>query len=200
MTSAAYQQSARADLAKLAADPENNLFLRHTPQRLEAEAVRDSALAVSGLIDRTMYGAGTLDENSKRRSIYFTVKRSKLVNSMVVFDAPEPLASQGSRPSTTVAPQALLMMNSPQARQWAVAFAHRVESEEASPAAADLVARSYALALGRPPREMELSAALEFIAQGTARYASAGKPSPQSLALADFCQAVLALNEFVYVN
>ena len=49
-------------------------------------------------------------------------------------------------------------------------------------------------------REMELSAALEFLAQGAARYASAGKPSPQRMALADFCQAVLALNEFVYVN
>jgi hypothetical protein len=119
---------------------------------------------------------------------------------MVVFDAPEPLASQGSRPTTTVAPQALLMMNSPQARQWAVAFARRVESEAKSSDPAALAARAYALALGRPPRETEASAALEFIARGTARYESGGKPAPQSLALADFCQAVLALNEFVYVN
>jgi mono/diheme cytochrome c family protein len=200
MTSAAYQQSAVADPAKVKADPDNAMFLRRTPQRLEAEAVRDSALAVSGLLDRTMFGPGTLDENSKRRSIYFTVKRSKLVNSMVVFDAPEPLASQGSRPTTTVAPQALLMMNSPQARQWAVAFARRVESEAKSSDPAALAARAYALALGRPPRETEASAALEFIARGTARYESGGKPAPQSLALADFCQAVLALNEFVYVN
>ena len=62
MTSAAYQQSAKADAAKIAADPDNALFLRRTPQRLEAEAVRDSALGVAGLLDRTMFGAGTLDD------------------------------------------------------------------------------------------------------------------------------------------
>jgi hypothetical protein len=95
MTSAAYQQREAADPAKVAADPDNAMFLRHAPQRLEAEAVRDSALAVSGLMDCTMYGPGTLDENSKRRSIYFTVKRSKLLNSMVVFDAPEPAGEPG---------------------------------------------------------------------------------------------------------
>src|SRR4029453_993039 len=113
---------------------------------------------------------------------------------------PEPLGSQGSRPTTTVAPQALLMMNSPQARQWAVAFAHRVESETKSSDPVELVARAYALAIGRGPREAEFRAAVEFIAQGATRYESAGKQAPQTLALADFCQTVLALNEFVYVN
>jgi mono/diheme cytochrome c family protein len=188
MTSAAYRQSAAADAAKLATDPDNTLFLRRTPQRLEAEAVRDSALAVAGMMDHTMFGAGTLDENSRRRSIYFTVKRSRLVNSMVVFDAPEPLASQGTRPTTTVAPQALLMMNSPQARQWALALARRVEKEANSSDPAQLVRRAYLLSLGRAPRESETRDAVEFIGSG------------DPLALADFCQAVLALNEFVYVN
>ena len=200
MTSAAYRQSVTADAAKLAADPDNALFLRRTPQRLEAEAVRDSALAVSGVLDGTMFGPGTLDENSRRRSIYFTVKRSKLLNSMVVFDLPEPLASQGSRPTTTVAPQALLMMNSSQSRQWALAFARRVESETNSTDSAQLVAHAYVLALGRAPREAEARDAAEFIARGAARYEPSGKTPPQTLALADFCQAVLALNEFVYVN
>jgi mono/diheme cytochrome c family protein len=198
MTSAAYQQSAKADAARIAADPDNALFLRRVPQRLEAEAVRDSALAVSGLLDPTMFGAGTLDENSKRRSIYFTVKRSRLVNSMLVFDAPEPLASQGSRPTTTVAPQALLLMNSPQARQWALAFARRVEAECKSAEPAQLVARAYALALGRAPRDSETQDAATFIASGLAAYE--GKPDARTLALADFCQTVLALNEFIYVN
>jgi len=170
------------------------------PQRLEAEAVRDSALAVAGVLDSTMFGAGTLDEKSLRRSLYFTVKRSRLVNSMVVFDAPEPLASQGSRPTTTVAPQALLMMNSPQARHWALAFARRVEREAGSADPAQLVHRAYLLALGRAPRESEASAAAQFIARGADYYPPAGETPPQTLALADFCQAVLALNEFVYVN
>jgi mono/diheme cytochrome c family protein len=200
MTSAAYRQSTAVDPAKLAADPDNALFLRRTPQRLEAEAVRDSALAVAGVLDRTMFGPGTLDEDSRRRSVYFTVKRSRLVNSMVVFDAPEPLASQGSRPTTTVAPQALLMMNSPQARHWALAFARRVESETSSSDPAQLVARAYLLALGRPPRDSEAGDAAEFIRRGAAGYEPGGNVPPRTLALADFCQAVLALNEFVYVN
>jgi mono/diheme cytochrome c family protein len=198
MTSAAYQQAAKSDAAKVFADPDNVLFLRRNPQRLEAEAVRDSALAVSGVLDRTQFGAGTLDENSPRRSIYFTVKRSRLVNSMVVFDAPEPLASQGSRSVTTVAPQALLLMNSPQARRWALAFAKRVQAETASASPAALVTRAYQLALGRAPRDAESASALEFLTSGAADYQ--GKPDAATLALADFCQAVLALNEFIYVN
>jgi mono/diheme cytochrome c family protein len=195
MTSAAYRQSSATDARKSAADPDNTLFLRRTPRRLEGEAVRDSILAVSGLLDPTMYGRGTLDENSKRRSIYFTVKRSQLVNSMVVFDAPEPLTSQGSRPSTTVAPQALLLMNSPQVRAWAKAFAQRLEKETKVKNPDDLtplIQRAYALALSRPPRADELRAATNFIRHGLA----AGRAQ----AFTDFCQTLLALNEFAYEN
>jgi hypothetical protein len=187
MTSAAYQQSNACDAAKLAADPDNALFLRRTPVRLEAEAVRDSILAVSGLLDRTIFGPGTLDESSKRRSIYFTIKRSRLLNSMVVFDAPEPLVSQGSRPTTTVAPQALLLMNSPQIRAWAEALAQRAENPE----------RAYQLALGRSPNAVEMQAAANFLESGIAAYA--GKPNAPTLALADLCQVLFGLNEFAYL-
>jgi hypothetical protein len=82
---------------------------------------------VSGVLDKTMFGPGTRDENSKRRSIYFNIKRSQLIGSMVAFDLPEPLVSQGARPTTTVAPQALVLMNSPQARTWADGLAKRVQ-------------------------------------------------------------------------
>ena len=200
LTSAAYQQSSAHDSAKAAADPDNALFLRHVPQRLESEAVRDSILAVSGVLDPAMFGAGTLNEASTRRSIYFTVKRSRLVNSMVVFDAPEPLTSQGLRPTTIVAPQALLLMNSPQARQWATAFARRVETEAATDDLTKLIAHSYTLALARPPQPAELQAATAFITSGLEAGAPSGKSSARTQALADFCQTLLALNEFVYVN
>ncbi len=200
MTSDAYRQSGSADPAKTKADPDNALFLRRIPQRLESEAVRDSILAVSGVLDATMFGPGTLNEDSKRRSIYFTVKRSRLMNSMVVFDAPEPLTSQGSRPTTTVAPQALLLMNSQQARKWAGAFARRVQAEEKSGDVARLVARAYLMALARPPRDSEAADAAAFVTAGTEAYKQAGKPNAADLALTDFCQAVLALNEFVYVH
>ena len=203
MTSAAYRQSSACDAAKLAADPDNTLFLRRTPQRLEAEAVRDSILAVSGRLDRTMFGAGTRDENSRRRSIYFTIKRSQLLNSMVVFDAPEPLVSQGARPTTTVAPQALLLMNSPQIRAWAEALAQRaIESAKfgGGESADAVISRVYQLALARWPRVHELETARAFVANGVTAYTAAGKANAQTLALADLGQTITATNEFIYVE
>jgi hypothetical protein len=62
------------------------------------------------------------------------------------------------------------------------------------------VQRADLLALGRAPRESEARDAAEFIVRGAARYETSGKTPPQTLALADLCQAVLALNEFVYAN
>ena len=198
MTSAAYQQSDATDAAKLAADPDNLLFLRRTPQRLEAEAMRDSILAVSGLLDHTMFGSGTLDENSKRRSIYFTIKRSRLLNSMVVFDALEPLVSQGSRPTTTVAPQALLLMNSAQVRSWAEALAQRLQGVAKSDALT-LAQKAYSLALARPPSAAEAQDATTFIQHGITTYTQAGKENAATLAVADLCQVLFGLNEFAYL-
>ena len=195
LTSAAYRQSSVADANKAAADLENTLFMRRLPRRLEAEAVRDSALAVAGTLDTTMFGAGTLDENSKRRSIYFTVKRSQLVNSMVVFDAPEPLVSQGSRPTTTVAPQALLLMNSQHIRACSLAFARRLLNDPATASKDDfssLISRAYVIALCRAPSVAEINAAKAFISSGVAE-------GPEQ-AVADFCQALISTNEFSYLN
>jgi hypothetical protein len=200
MSSEAYRQSSGVDAVKAAADPDNTLFVRFMPRRLESEAVRDSLLEVSGLLDRTMFGPGTLDENSKRRSIYFTVKRSRLMNSMVVFDAPEPLTSQGDRPTTTVAPQALLLMNSPQARQWAESFAKLLQTDHATGDAGVWVQQAYLRALSRAPTPEETTASVAFIEAGLAQYTESKQANPALLALADFCQTLLALNEFVYVN
>ena len=182
LTSATYQQNTKADVAKEAADPENKLFVRRLPRRLEGEALRDSVLAVTGALDRTMFGPGTKNEASVRRSIYFTVKRSELVGSMVVFDLPEPLVSQAVRPTTTVAPQALFLMNAPQVREWAKMFAKRLESEATSDGK---VQKAFSLALGRAPSKLELEQSMEFL---------------QSNEVADFCQVVLGLNEFAYAN
>ena len=87
-----------------------------------------------------------------RRSLYFFIKRSRLIASMMVFDAPEPLVSQGGRPTTTIAPQALLFMNSPLVRRAAAGLA--------KPADVDAM---YRRALGRPPTAKEVAAATEFL-------------------------------------
>ncbi len=200
MTSATYQQ-ATATSDEEADDEAVALFARRRPQRLEGEALRDSLLAISGKLDRTMYGPGTKDERSLRRSIYFTMKRSELIGSMVVFDQPEPLISQGSRPVTTVAPQALLLMNGPQVREWADAFAHRVESEANSPNDfSRAVQKVFAEALNRAPTAEELTGATGFLEHESASYQRDGNPAPRTMALADFCQVIFALNEFAYVD
>ena len=196
MTSAAYQQGTARDAKKEAADPVNDLFLRRVPQRLEGESIRDSMLAVSGVLDETMFGAGTRDEMSKRRSIYFNIKRSQLIGSMVAFDAPEPLVSQGARPTTTVAPQALIIMNGPQVRSWAEALAKRTQSE--GKGVKDAIARAYAICFSRAPTSEEANTAATFVAQQSGSYTKENKPDATSLALADFCQVLFGLNEFVY--
>ena len=196
LTSAVYQQNSQADAAKSAVDPANTLLSRRTPHRLEAEAIRDSHLFVSGLLETNMFGPGTLDPASRRRSIYFTVKRSQLVGAMQVFDAPEPLVSQGTRQTTTVAPQALLLMNSPHVRSWAAAFAKRISSENQSQA----IDAAYGLALNRPPNPTERADALDFLEKQAARYRAQENSNPEEQALTDFAQVVLNLNEFMYVE
>src|SRR5205807_10441441 len=90
MTSAAYTQSSGVESGRAKLDPDNRLWARQSRRRLEAEVIRDSMLAVSGELDERMFGPGTLEE-TKRRSIYFFVKRSRLVPTLQVFDAPDTL-------------------------------------------------------------------------------------------------------------
>ncbi|HXT57258.1 MAG TPA: DUF1553 domain-containing protein, partial [Pirellulales bacterium] len=199
MTSAVYLEGSADDPAKAGLDPANKLVWRRPPRRLEAEIIRDSILSVGGLLDERMFGPGTLDENQKRRSIYFFIKRSKLIPMMVLFDAPDSLSGIGVRPNTTIAPQALLLLNNPLVRESARAFAARLGAGASADEGA-AIRRGYLTALGRPPSEAELADAAEFLRQQTAAYAADGKPDARALALADFCQVLIGSNEFVYVE
>jgi Protein of unknown function (DUF1553)/Protein of unknown function (DUF1549)/Planctomycete cytochrome C len=185
LSSETYRQSSVTEEARLKADPDNRLLSRYPIRRLDAEAIRDGILAVSGRLDRTMYGPGTLSEDMKRRSVYFTMKRSKLIASLTVFDAPDGTVGIGERSNTTIAPQALHLMNNPQVRAAAKSMAGRVLAADGTEAA---VARAYRLALARDPTTEERAAALEFL--GT---------NP-SATMAEFCQILLCLNEFVYLE
>jgi hypothetical protein len=214
MTSAVYMQSATADTARARRDPDNKLIWRHAPQRLEAEALRDSMLAVSGLLDTTLYGAGTLDEAQRRRSIYFFVKRSRLIPMMTLFDAPNALQSIAMRPTTTIAPQALLLLNGERTREIARALAGRVAPSSAPTAVStpaqqnaatqeQAIRRAYWICLGRSPDRQEIADAVAFLQAQTASYGVVPAATPQSaatLALTDFCQVMLGLNEFIYID
>ena len=199
LCSAAYRQSSLSNPQKQKLDPDNKLIWRHPRQRVEAEIVRDNMLSVSGLLDTTMFGPGSLDEGMTRRSIYFTIKRSRLIPTLRLFDGPDSLQSIGARQVTTVAPQALMLMNSPNARQYAARFAQRAAPNETMPHA-EAIRAAYLLALSRSPAPAELTDALAFLEQQAASYQTQGQNNAAQLALTDFCQALFGLNEFVYVE
>jgi mono/diheme cytochrome c family protein len=199
MTSAAYRQGTAFDANKSRLDSDNRLYWRRAPRRLEAEVIRDALLAVSGTLDERPFGPGTLDPNHKRRSIYFFVKRSQLAPPMVLFDGPDALQGIEQRTTTTIAPQALLLMNSATVRGCAEGFARRlaVSAEKGLPEA---VRAGYATALGRAPTAQELAASVAFVQEQLASYQGDGKQGARHLALTDFCQVLMDLNEFIYVE
>ncbi|MBX3732134.1 MAG: DUF1549 domain-containing protein [Verrucomicrobiae bacterium] len=195
----AYRQSSHPVATAFEADPENLLISRRVPRRMEAEVVRDSLLAVGGELDLQRFGPGSLKVGIGRRSIYLTIKRSQLIPMLQAFDAPEPLVSQAMRPTTTVAPQALFLMNSPEVRRWAGALAARIRADpESSPG--DWVTAAWWRALSRPPSAGEVAEALEFVDAQRTRQAAAGVADPDVAAWTDLAQVVLGLNEFIYVD
>jgi hypothetical protein len=189
VTSRTYRLAATASESGKKLDPDNRLWHHRPRRRLEAEAIRDALLAVGGRLDPTMYGPGTLDEGMRRRSIYFTVKRSQLVPMLQVFDWPDTLTSAAARPTTVVAPQALLLLNSPHVRKCAEGFAGRLlDDGKRDPAAA--VDRAYRLAFARQPSADEVKAGVAFLADR----------GPPEKALTEYALALMCLNEFIVIE
>ena len=196
MASSVYRVDSTVDSSKAAVDSSNRLRWRWTPRRLEAEAIRDSMLAVSGTLVPTMYGIGVQNESMARRSVYFFVKRSELIPSMMLFDWPEHLVGIGRRPSTTIAPQALLFLNSPFTRRYARNFSSRLAGLE--PQAA--VEKAYRTAFARPPGPSEAAQGVAFLERQVELYRKDGELEPDRLALVDYCQSLMSLNEFLYIR
>lgn len=223
VTSAVFQQVGTGNSP--AADPENRLLWKMPMQRLEGEILRDSMLAVSGTLNRTTYGPGVkpkiaaeamLARNLKdpypdkindgpelrRRSIYLFHKRVVPYPLLQAFDKPDAQQSCSRRDNTTVAPQALALMNDPFVRTVALEFAARLIDEGGE--SVKWIERGYQLALGRSPSGEELSDANQFIDaqihQRRGRDAKAADDIIQRQAVADFCQVLFSLNEFLYVD
>lgn len=188
LTSAVYRMGDQGAAANRAADPDNLYLWRHAPRRLEAEAIRDNALAVSGLMDTTMEGPGG-DAASLRRSIYLTVKRSKPLPAIQLFDGPDTLASVEARAETTTPLQALHSINDPVMRRLAEGFAGRIMDTP------DPVAAAYLIAYGRPASETERARAGAFIRRQTAL-----RGGDTMKATADFCAALMSASEFITIE
>lgn len=189
LMSETYRMSELSSVENRKIDPENQFLWHRQPRRLEAEAIRDNALAVGGMLDETMFGPGTLDEKMRRRSIYFTVKRSQLVPSMQLFDWPDTLTSMDSRSVTTTPAQALVFINDPQFHQMAEGFAGRITGEK------DWLGAAYMIAYGRPPSARE-----RILGAGFVRKQLQSHHGDRRKTLSDFCAALMSANEFIYVE
>ncbi len=224
MTSAVYQQGTAFDARKAKVDPDNRLLWRRRPRRIEGEILRDAMLAVSGSLDPKLYGpafktpippeaiqARNLKDpypknlqdgpENHRRTVYMFHKRVVQAPLMQAFDGPDAAASCGRRSITTVAPQALALLNEPFVRLRATDFARRLRKEAGADPAMQ-VRLAFRLALGREPSETERENSLRFLEQQTQQRASREKNAADApeLALTDFAQVIFGLNEFMYVD
>ena len=117
MTSATYTQASLDRADALATDPDNRLLWKQNRRRLEFEPLHDSVLAVSGQLDPKIGGPSVrLFGGNKRRAVYGYVDRLEFPSLLTTFDVPNPAGSVPERTNTTVAPQALFLMNGPFAR------------------------------------------------------------------------------------
>ena len=115
---------------------------------------------------------------------------------MMLFDWPEHLVSIGQRSSTTIAPQALMFLNSPQGRKYSEMFAARLPPGSA----AEAVASAYRAAYAREPTRNEARQCTAFVQQQEAVYLQQKVNDPRRAALTDLCQALMSASEFIYVE
>jgi hypothetical protein len=208
VTSAAYRQASRSDVAAVKADPENRLLWRANRRRLEGEALRDALLTVGGQLNGKAGGPGVFPElppelgarggwtvspdpaERNRRSVYVFAKRNLRYPLFTAFDAPDGNETCARRYATTTAPQALMLLNDKITLDLARTFAARV-LREAGPDRDAIVRRAYLLALARPPSVEEAGPVRAFLDV---------KDADLPAAVADLCHVLVNLNEFLYLD
>jgi hypothetical protein len=206
MLSNTYRSSSAGDPGSIRSDPENRYFSRMNRRRLDADAIRDTVLAVAGTLNLKMGGVGVIPPLTKeeilaarmpdlwpanpdptehnRRSIYLQMKRSMTLPMLQIFDAPDSATSCARRERSTVAPQALAMMNSEFSVAQADHFAARIrktagENQEA------WVDTGWRLAFGRLPAPEERTTALEYLRRNS---------------LQRLCLLIFNMSEFIYAD
>lgn len=202
-TSAAYRQSTTPNSEAQQVDANNQLLWRHTPRRLEAEALRDAMLFVAGQLEPSSGGEGYRDfhmylhkgswmydatdpegADFNRRSIYRTWARGSRNPLLSTFDCPDPSTTTPVRGVTTTPLGALTLLNNSFALRMADQFARRLK-KEAGEDPARQVARAFELAFARQPKPDEITMSVDFIR---------GNDLPA------FCRVIFNANEFLYLN
>jgi hypothetical protein len=228
MTSQAYRQISRRSPKLDELDPDNRLLGRMSVRRLEAETLRDSILFVSGQWNPRMFGKPvpvkedevgqivvgvstndssnrptgktiSLGDEENRRSLYVQLRRSKVLSFVDTFDAPTMEPNCTKRTVSTVAPQALMLMNNSfvinESRSMAGRFRRLAKGN---------LDRQLGLAwettLGQAPGADELAQSAMFVEKQAALFAAQKEKQPGLAALANYCQVLLSSNAFIYVD
>ncbi len=211
MLSRTYQMSSKpTNAATEANDPTNVLLHRMRVRRLEGEAIRDAILAVSGRLDKKMFGPpvavhltpfmegrgrpgrkGPLD-GAGRRTIYQEVRRNFLSPMMQAFDQPFPLSTFGRRTVSNVPAQALILMNDPFVVEQSKLRAKRIIAVNKP----NRLRVAYETAFGRPPNANEQIVATAFLQTQAKAH---GEHKPAEKAWADFCHVLFNVKEFVFL-
>ena len=196
VTSAAYKRAALHETSNARIDPDNRHLWRWEPRRLESEALRDAMLSVAGLLEEKMGGPSRPATNvfANGRSLYLMQQRNVLPAMQRLFDAPTATESCPRRHASTVALQPLHLLNNAGLVRIAEAFAGRVEREAGSDPERQ-IERACRLAFNRPPDEQEREWAMKFL---TAPATVEGEATRS--ALIHFCQALMNLSEFAYLE
>lgn len=226
LLSSTYQVGAMADETALRTDPGNRLLGRAVRRRLDAESLRDSMLAVSGRLDRSVGGNDSgellykeaenigakirpnrvqtdhpIFTNSTRRSLYLPVIRNAVPDVFALFDSADPNGVTASRNDTTVASQALFLLNHRFVRDQALHFAQRLLAEPTDQQDKRVI-KAYRLALAREPEAAELQNGANFLRRyEQVALARGSKPEEARLASwQSFCQTLFCRNEFLYLE
>ncbi len=186
----AYQQSSFTN-APAGADPDNRLLSHMPRRRLEAEAVRDSLLAASGLLSTNIGGPGFLEIAVPRRTLYLMSVRTgtKTSDFAALFDGASGGGIIERRNQTIVAPQALFFMNDVWIEQIAIALSERARREAPSDTAEDRIARLYEILFARPPSEQETAIGLQLVGDKSA-----------ADAWVRYGRVLLCSNEFLFLD
>ncbi|MCH2201816.1 MAG: PSD1 and planctomycete cytochrome C domain-containing protein [Fuerstiella sp.] len=211
MNSGTYRQSSLVKSEHEQHDLDNDLLSRFPMKRMEAEALWDTLLYISGRLDETPFGSangvnvradglvtaiGT--DKGWRRSIYVEHNRKQNMTILECFDLPRPTPNCLERKQSTVAPQALHLLNNEIIDQLMLSFADRVINK-AGANSEEQIRACYSLALGRPPIAEENQFATETLSQ-LREARSKGKSDPNLRAVADLCHILINSAEFIYID
>jgi hypothetical protein len=195
MLTASYQQSSVAPAATREFDGDNRLLGRAKRRRLDAEQLRDSMLAVTGELDPTPAGPAVRELESPRRTLYLMTIRSDRSSFRNLFDAADATAMVDTRNVSTVAPQALFLMNHPFVQARAAKLAERVLREAVGDA--ERIEWLHQRLFARPATTTDLELADSMLAESRTTPENA---QARLIAWNQYCQLLLCSNEFAFVD